>query len=170
MGNALTRKQTQSCGCYKNELLSARTWQGYEEISGVYWGRLKTDAVKRGVAWEISVEDAWRLFLFQGRQCPMSGQSLHFERNFKKNGKNQTASLDRIDSNLGYVIGNIQWVHKSINVLKWDWNIDELHDMCEKVLSKKESYTLFQKTLKFFWDKKELLYPLEKDNEQRQSW
>jgi hypothetical protein len=32
--------------------------------------------------------------------------------------KGGTASLDRIDSKLGYIPGNIQWVHKTINRMK----------------------------------------------------
>ena len=34
--------------------------------------------------------------------------------------KERTASLDRIDSKLGYILGNIQWVHKQINEMKMD--------------------------------------------------
>ena len=30
--------------------------------------------------------------------------------------------IDRIDNNLGYIIGNIQWVHKDINNLKGTFN------------------------------------------------
>lgn len=27
--------------------------------------------------------------------------------------------FDRIDPNKGYIIGNVQWVHKHINMMKW---------------------------------------------------
>ena len=44
-----------------------------------------------------------------------------------------TASLDRIDSNLGYVKGNVQWVHKHINVMKNIFNQDMFIFLCNQV-------------------------------------
>ena len=46
---------------------------------------------------------------------------------------NSTASLDRIDSNKGYINGNIQWVHSIINVLKLNFDQSYFVDMCKKV-------------------------------------
>ena len=91
LGSALIKKQTKSCGCLKNQMLSDRTWKGYEEISGVYWNRLKTDAAKRDMVWEIIPEYAWNLFVQQNRKCALTNVPIIFERNFKKYGKNQTA-------------------------------------------------------------------------------
>jgi len=42
--------------------------------------------------------------------------------NEKCSKKSKTASLDRIDNNLGYTINNIQWVHKDINRIKREYD------------------------------------------------
>ena len=46
-----------------------------------------------------------------------------------------TASLDRIDSSKGYVIGNVQWVHKDINIMKNKFDNQYFIDMCKKIAS-----------------------------------
>ena len=44
-----------------------------------------------------------------------------------------TASLDRIDSKKGYIEGNIQWVHKDINRMKWAFNEDYFIKLCNNI-------------------------------------
>jgi hypothetical protein len=44
-----------------------------------------------------------------------------------------TASLDRIDSSKGYIEGNLQWVHKDVNIMKMDLSQVEFIDYCVKV-------------------------------------
>ena len=45
----------------------------------------------------------------------------------------QTASLDRIDSTKGYIEGNVQWVDKIVNAMKW--NIPEKYfiEICKTI-------------------------------------
>jgi endogenous inhibitor of DNA gyrase (YacG/DUF329 family) len=50
----------------------------------------------------------------------------------------QSASLDRIDNNLGYTIGNVQWVCLGINYMKLDYSDNELHTLLKLI---KENYT-----------------------------
>lgn len=45
-----------------------------------------------------------------------------------------TASLDRIDSSKGYVVGNVQWVHKDVNTVKWDLTLDNFFRVCKMVV------------------------------------
>ena len=47
--------------------------------------------------------------------------------------KTGTASLDRIDSSKGYIQGNIQWVHKRINQMKWDSEENDFINWCKLV-------------------------------------
>jgi hypothetical protein len=47
--------------------------------------------------------------------------------------KKQTASLDRIDSTKGYIKGNIQWVHKDVNKMKWNWNQSNFINWCKLI-------------------------------------
>ena len=45
-----------------------------------------------------------------------------------------TASLDSIDSSLGYTIDNIQWIHKQINIMKNVYSNSDLIDICYKIV------------------------------------
>lgn len=49
-------------------------------------------------------------------------------------GYSQSASLDRIESNKGYVVDNIQWVHKFVNVMKWNIPEDNFIDWRRRVV------------------------------------
>ena len=42
-------------------------------------------------------------------------------------------SLDRIDSNNGYVEGNVQWVHKDVNMMKKDYNQEYFINICKLI-------------------------------------
>lgn len=49
----------------------------------------------------------------------------------KENG--YTASIDRIDSSKGYIKGNIQIVHKTLNKMKLNMRDEEFIAICEEV-------------------------------------
>lgn len=44
------------------------------------------------------------------------------------------ASLDRIDSSQGYIKGNVQWVHKDINKMKFDLSQDRFLELCNIIV------------------------------------
>ncbi len=48
-------------------------------------------------------------------------------------GKSHNISIDRIDSNKGYYIDNIQLVYPKINMMKFTYSQDEFIDMCKLV-------------------------------------
>ena len=78
----------------------------------------------------ITDEYLYKLFIEQHEICKLSGLKLSI------NLKDFTASIDRIDSNMGYIIGNVQWLHKDVNYLKYDLDIEELYYICEKIKNK----------------------------------
>lgn len=93
------------------------------ELGGLYWCHIKAAAKSRNIEFNITIEEAWELFLKQNRKCSLSGLELKMQYwNHKKKGRNKTekgtASLDRIDSKKSYCIENCQWVHKDINWIK----------------------------------------------------
>jgi len=129
-----------SCGCHKyNNLYRGKgknhnKWCGYGDISGTTWGMIRSCAKQRGLIFDISIEEAWDLFIKQNKKCAITGVDLVLCVQTKgiKNG-NQTASLDRIDSSVGYTLSNIQWVHRDINQMKWDLDQDKFINWCKIV-------------------------------------
>lgn len=133
-GGYLTSGDTKSCGCIKAAATKDAHWTGFGEISGSYYSSIKFNAKARGYQFDITIEEIWNLFLKQNRKCKLSGLELDFSQNLSK--KKQSASLDRIDSKVGYVLGNVQWVHKDVNFLKNKYSEEYLLKMCKMVANK----------------------------------
>ena len=77
----------------------------------------------------ITIEDAWNKYLQQNGKCALSGVDIMLRGqemgiSSKYVHKKTTASLDRIDSSLGYTIDNIQWIHKDLNQMKSDRSME----------------------------------------------
>jgi hypothetical protein len=122
------RKNCPQCRCN----LSAR--KGYMDINGKYWNRCIREAKKRNLDFTISIEYGWDLIIKQNYKCSLSGVDIKLDiKCTQKSNHEQTASLDRIDSSLGYIDGNVQWVHKEINWIKCDMHDDIFIDWCNKV-------------------------------------
>ena len=68
----------------------------------------------------ITLEDIRDLWDNQKGICPYTGYTMQLRKYSNNNitDKMKQASLDRIDSNFGYIKGNIQWVCCAINYLK----------------------------------------------------
>lgn len=110
------KKTTQSCGCQlKRRNNQSPNWRGFGEISSSTISHYKVNAKKRNIDFLITPEYMWKLFLLQDRKCALTGLKISFGR-YSRDG--QTASLDRIDSNKPYQIGNVQWLHKHVNMMK----------------------------------------------------
>lgn len=71
------------------------------------------------------------LYEKQNHKCAITG--LPLELDITKTAIQQDWSLDRIDSNIGYVEGNVQWVHKDINMMKQSYSLDYFKEMCCRV-------------------------------------
>lgn len=123
----LTSGKTTSCGCQRPTGSESSLWQGYGEIGLTYWNSIIEGAADRNLKVEVSIEQAWNLFLAQHRRCALTGQLLVMHVPGQRMGD---ASLDRIDSQKGYLIDNVQWVHKDINLLKGAWLQSDFIDMC----------------------------------------
>ena len=121
----LTGHSVKSCGCLsKKTKHSHPRWKGYEDISGRVFNRIKHCAKKRKISFNITIQQIWDLFLKQDKICALTGLPLTFPSRDKT--FDGTASLDRIDSNKGYVGGNIQWVHKDVNFMKQQLSTHQL--------------------------------------------
>lgn len=123
---------TRSCGCLQRERMSAASWQGHGDISRSYWTELQAQAKERGKSFRLTIQDAWRLFQKQKGRCALSGLPLRFVR-CRHDRLTATASLDRIDNSKGYVIDNVQWVHKDINWMRNRFSISRFIELCRAV-------------------------------------
>ena len=125
-----------SCGCdqFKKGSRHAQ-WEGAGEISGHWWsGHIKHSAncpSRKAIELSLTKEEAWSLFLKQERRCALTGVVLTFDNKSHTN----TASLDRIDNNIGYKIGNVRWVHKTINMMKRTYSDTYFIEWCQRVVS-----------------------------------
>jgi hypothetical protein len=133
-GASLIYGHTNSCGCNQKRFNKNNScFRGYEEISGTFWAKLISGSNRgnRKIDFNITINDAWDLFIKQNRKCAITGVEIHFPKNsYDKTG---TASLDRIDSNKGYTVDNIQWVMKEINMMKNVHSQKHFIELCKLV-------------------------------------
>lgn len=132
-----SRGSAKSCGCamHKNNTGDKSPfWKGFGELSSTKWSQIKNNAKKRGIDFDLTIEDAYNVFLNQDKKCNLSGLDI-----VMPNGSevDNLASLDRIDSTLPYVHTNIQWVHKKINYMKHCLSQDEFIYFCTLVVHNK---------------------------------
>jgi hypothetical protein len=99
-------------------------WKGFGEISGSVFNRIRSGARVRDLDLFVNPELLNKLWDESKGICALSGLALDLQ---------STASLDRIDSSIGYIQGNIQWVHKDINKMKNDLDEEHFKDLCRLV-------------------------------------
>lgn len=91
--------------------------------------RIKNESsMRRKLQFTISEKEMWQLLKDQHYKCALSGLDIYFN-----HSRDKTASLDRIDSNKGYHLNNVQWVHKEINRMKMDLLQKQFIQLCELV-------------------------------------
>lgn len=133
----LKNSATKSCGCLHREAVAKNNKSrntGYKSISGQYISAIKYCARERGIEYKVSAEYMWGLFEKQNEKCALSGLNITLDRGSSNDRvKKQTASLDRIDSSSGYLEGNVQWLHKTVNKIKWNLRQDEFIKICQLI-------------------------------------
>lgn len=102
-------------------------------ITEGYYNDLKRRAINRKKEFSVSFQYIIELFEKQKGICPYTGRKIEFVKDYEHNRQEQTASLDRIYSNKGYIEGNLQWIHKEINSLKGPIPHDRFLDLCEEI-------------------------------------
>lgn len=112
--------------------------KGCVGLSGTHYNAIRSGAARRGLEFSVSPEYLWRLYT---GKCSLTGVPLVLEPSIKNTNVNWdiiTASLDRMDNSLGYVEGNVWWVHKSVNRLKNNYSLEELYKWCELLLCERD--------------------------------
>jgi hypothetical protein len=149
-------KEGSSTGCYdcshKKTGNNHPLFKGYKDIPLKWYNRYTT----RNQQVDMSIEYIYDLWIKQNKKCALSNVYISFENeqslvrldptnpSYGKNGKKTkhnytcTASLDRIDSSKGYILGNIQLVHRDINRMKSDFEQNYFIEMCKLITLKNE--------------------------------
>lgn len=110
--------------CYDRSGKLNPNWDGYEEIPMTYIKQVERSADLRGILHEITPLDMWQVWLEQNAKCAYTGRKIFL---------GVDASLDRRDSNIGYVRSNIQWVHKDVNMAKQSMSEELFIKLCKDV-------------------------------------
>lgn len=95
------------------------------ELTLSRFNKLKISAKRRSLEFNVTIKYLWDLFIEQNKTCAITGDKLEFSK----------ASLDRIDSSIGYVPGNVQWVSIQANLSKHTMSMSELIEFCNKVIN-----------------------------------
>lgn len=127
----LREKRNQSCGCnVKRQNNESPHWRGVGDLSSAIFTRFRTNAKRRGIPFDLHISYVWDLYILQDKKCAISGLPIVFGRTGRDEN---TASLDRKDSKLPYIKGNVQWVRKHINMMKLDHPQDYFINLCSLI-------------------------------------
>ncbi len=98
----------------------------------VWLSSIKDNLVRGGkiINCDVTLEDLYKVLKEQNFKCAYTGIDLQVVGALKGESN---ASVDRIDSDKGYEIGNIQWVYKPINIMKNGLSDPDFKDLCYKV-------------------------------------
>jgi hypothetical protein len=125
------------CYTIERNRTSAGKHRGVGHLTKTFYNYFNGVAKRRNIVFSVGINELWELALRQELRCALSGIVLDFPKfsdgcgNFKRSG--HTASLDRIDSGRGYVTGNVQWVHKIVNIMKNGLSQNEFVLLCHAI-------------------------------------
>lgn len=106
------------------------------DIHGTLLTSLKKNAESRSHKVEITMDDLQQIWDAQEGRCALSGRPLVMRRG--AHDTNSTASVDRINSNLGYHPANVQFVHKHVNIAKNNLDETDFFQLCRDVVNYKD--------------------------------
>jgi hypothetical protein len=97
--------------------------------------KIKANALKRNIEFSLTSKYLNDLYVIQNKKCALTGVDIFLTpKNIRISHDINTASLDRTNSSLGYVEGNVRWVHKVINQFISDFSDDEVFYLCNLIL------------------------------------
>ena len=142
LGGALKNGTTKSCGCLRRDFGTwnrglkgekSHVYRGYKGIPRQFYTELKSNANRRKIEFNLTIEYLWNLLEKQNFKCKISGVFIRMPEKYEASFAN-LASLDRIDSSKGYIEGNVQWVDRRINFMKHRMSDNEFIEVCEEVV------------------------------------
>lgn len=105
----------------------------YKVIHGQYFSQIsprgRNPNTKRRKIFTVTKDHLYDQMVLQNGKCAYTGEKLIIDYDRKLN----TASLDRIDSSVGYIVGNIQWVEKNVNKAKYTLSDQDFRKICNQI-------------------------------------
>ena len=97
----------------------------------------KERAEKQGLEFNLTLDYLLELWNEQKGICALSGLQMTYERYNGRIGTN--ISIDKIDRDRGYVMGNVQLVCMACNQIKSDLSEEEMYNFCKKIVEQYEN-------------------------------
>jgi hypothetical protein len=109
-------------------------------MTSTHWNNIVNGAKARDMPMAVTPEYLSRLFDEQSGRCALTGVPivLDVDCDARLAVRNSTASLDRIDSSVGYVPGNCRWVHRTINIMRNMLSDDAFVAWCRLVVEHRD--------------------------------
>jgi hypothetical protein len=106
-------------------------WKGYGRVPGKNLSRILLGAKNRNISVNIDIKFLSDLYEKQDGKCYYTNLPINFDE--------RSASLERINSNIGYEESNVVWVHKNVNIMKRDLSYEEFYNICELIVKNKKT-------------------------------
>jgi DNA-directed RNA polymerase subunit RPC12/RpoP len=135
-GTKLKSGESTRCrSCAYREMAKKRShYSAVGAIPGFHLTKIKDRAKKRGIIVSITMQDLEDQWSIQNGRCAFTGRELTIRLSRNTPGN---ASLDRIDSSVGYIPENIQWLHWHANQAKNDLDESAFFNLCKEVVDYK---------------------------------
>lgn len=134
ISKAISRPSKRCVKCKSSKFVDDVGRTNYLYIMTRLCDRIKYNSERREkvsqLEFDITPEYLLDLYIKQNGKCALSKIALPLN---TLNYRDLTLSLDRIDSNKGYVKGNVQWVDKRINMMKQSFTQEEFIQMCVEI-------------------------------------
>jgi len=112
---------------------STNNFKGRLGLMPYTWFEVKRKGgISRGLFWDLEPQDIIDLFEQQNGLCALTNWPI----TWSEKGLTATVSIDRIDSSEGYIKGNVQLLHKDVNMAKQQYSQDYFIEMCKAIGNK----------------------------------
>lgn len=112
------------CNICRNNINNKRIHSNYRLYVQKQLAQIKHRAAKQHIPFDLDAEYLISLWDKQGGLCFYTDSKLNINNKIKHNI--DSASLDKIVPELGYIKGNVVWCTQRINVMKNDATLDEM--------------------------------------------
>lgn len=99
-----------------------------------WFNKFEVGANIRGIPFVITIDDIADMMEKQRGKCALTGWRINAPETSTL--AEIDTSIDRIDSDFGYIRGNIQLVHKMVNMCKQRYSQDDFVNMCVAIAGK----------------------------------